>query len=431
MRLHRPTIRPRARLVPAALGLSALVLAVGTQVGNAGAKTARSSVATTAAAKLTCGQYDPTLASDPSGILQTLPKAAQAAYTYDPYPVEGTPWSTFKGVKPPYKLAYVGEPYYGSAGWVSHVATEFNKLAAQYKKEGLVKSFQEFTPPDPATATPAQQIAAFEQMRRQGVQGIFLLPLSAPAMDAVVTAAGKAGIPVVGVDAIFPGTKYALSVWGNNQEPTYPATLKLIHGKGNVLIVRGIPGGVDEQLWYNEATAAVKACSNAKVVGTVYSQWNDATAKTNILSWVSAHPGVPVNAVLQMGGVTQGIMSAFQQLGGTMPALNAAPCSVGQLSYELGHESSGYNMISSCFSGYQTAWSSWGLMMRVLGGKGPKTSYIPVSFNNKLISNTNLKSIAKANVPLNDSDEPAGALSGWASDSYMNMWFKKPGTPGR
>ena len=88
-------------------------------------------------------------------------------------------------------------------------------------------------------------------------------------------------------------------------------------------------------------------------------------------------------------------------------------------------------MISSCFSGYQTAWSSWGLMMRVLGGKGPKTSYIPVSFNNKLISNTNLKSIAKANVPLNDSDEPAGALSGWASDSYMNMWFKKPGTPGR
>ena len=153
MRLHRPIMRPRARLIPAALGLSALVLAVGTQVGNAGAKTARSAAATAAAAKLSCGQYDPTLASDPSGILKTLPKAAQAAYTYDPYPVEGTPWSTFKGVKPPYKLAYVGEPYYGSAGWVSHVATEFNKLAAQYKKEGLVKSFQEFTPPDPATAT--------------------------------------------------------------------------------------------------------------------------------------------------------------------------------------------------------------------------------------------------------------------------------------
>ena len=148
MRLQKPTIRPTTRLVPAvALSLSALVLAVGTQVGNAGARTTRSAGAKTAAAKLSCGQYDPTLAPDPSGILKTLPAAAQAAYTYDPYPVEGTPWSTFKGKKPPYKLAYVGEPYYGSAGWVSHVATEFNKLAAQYKKEGLVKSFQEFTPP--------------------------------------------------------------------------------------------------------------------------------------------------------------------------------------------------------------------------------------------------------------------------------------------
>jgi ribose transport system substrate-binding protein len=415
----------------AALSLTALVVAVGTQVGDAGAKTARSASATGAVAKLSCGQLDPTTAPDPSGILKTLPAGARAAYTYDPYPVASTPWSTFKGKKPPYKLAYVGEPYYGSAGWVSHVATEFTKLAAQYKKEGLVKSFQEFTPPDPATATPAQQIAAFQQMVREGVQGVFLLPLSAEAMNAQVDAAGKAGIPVIGIDAIFPGSKYALSVWGNNQEPTYPATLKLIHGTGNVLIVRGIPGGVDEQLWYNEALAAVKSCPHAKVAGTVYSQWNDATAKSNILSWVAAHPGVKISAVLQMGGVTQGIMSAFQQLGGTMPALNAAPCSVGQLSYQLAHKSSGYNMVSTCFSGYQTAWSSWGLMMRVLGGKGPKTSYIPVSFQDKLITNTNLKSIATANKPLNDSDEPAGSLSGWASDSYMNMWFKKPGTPGR
>jgi ABC-type sugar transport system substrate-binding protein len=325
----------------------------------------------------------------------------------------------------------VGEPYYGSAGWVSHVATEFKTLAAQYKREGLVSSFQEFTPPDPATATPAQQIAAFQQMVRAGVDGIFVLPLSSEAMNATVDAAGKAGIPVIGVDTIFPGSKYVFSVWGNNQEPTYPATMNLIHGTGNVLIVRGIPGGVDEQLWYNEATAAVKACPHAKVVGTVYSQWDDATAKTNILSWVAAHPGVKISAVLQMGGVTQGIMSAFQQLGGTMPALNAAPCSLGQLSYQLGHEKQGYNMVSTCFSGYQTAWSSWGVMMRVLGGKKPKTSYIPVSFAKKLITNTNLKSIAKPNVPLNDSDEPAGKLDGWASDSYMNMWFKKSGTPGR
>jgi ribose transport system substrate-binding protein len=423
------------RWAPVAAGLSALALVGCGSAGSTGSPSASSTaVASAGTAKptgLACGQLDPAAAPDPSGILKTLPTAAQAAYTYDPYPVQGTPWSTFAGKKPPYKLAYVGEPYYGSAGWVSHVAKEFQTLAAQYKREGLVSSFQEFTPPDPATATPAQQIAAFQQMVREGVDGIFVLPLSSEAMNATVDAAGKAGIPVIGVDTIFPGSKYVFSVWGNNQEPTYPATMNIIHGSGNVLIVRGIPGGVDEQLWYNEAMQAAKACPHVKVVGTVYSQWVDATAKTNILSWVAAHPGVKIDAVLQMGGVTQGIMGAFQQLGGTMPVVSVAPCSVGQLSYQLAHKGQGYNMASTCFSGYQTAWSSWGAMMRILGGKAPKTSYIPVSFEHKLITNANVASIATPNLPLNDSDEPAGQIDGWASDSYMNMWFKKPGTPGR
>jgi ABC-type sugar transport system substrate-binding protein len=396
-----------------------------------GSATAVASSGASNSSSLACGAVDPKLAPDPSGLLKTLPQAAQAAYTYDPYPVQATPWTAFAGKKPPYKLAYVGEPYYGSAGWVSHVAKEFQTLADQYKRAGLVSSFKEFTPPDPATATPAQQIAAFQQMVRSGVDGIFVLPLSSQAMNATVDAAGKAGLPVIGVDTIFPGSKYVFSVWGNNQEPTYPATMKIIHGTGNVLIVRGIPGGVDEQLWYDEAQQAIKACPNVKVVGTVYSQWVDATAKTNILSWVAAHPGVKIDAVLQMGGVTQGIMGAFQQLGGKMPAISVAPCSVGQLSYQLAHKSQGYDMASTCFSGYQTAWSSWGAMMRILAGNGPKTSYVPVSFQDKLITNANLTSIAKPNQPLDDSDEPAGQIDSWASDNYMNMWFKKPGTPGR
>jgi ribose transport system substrate-binding protein len=416
----------------AAVTVSIVALAGFTVVaGIATASPSRPAAASVAAAKVACGALDPTLAPDPQGALKTLSAKARSAYTYDPYTVKPSPWSSFAGKKPPYKLAYVGEPHYGSAGWVSHVSIEFKKLFAQYKKQGLVSSYQEFSPPDPATATPAQQIAAFQQMVRAGVDGVFVLPLSDVAMTRVVDAAGKSGIPVVGVDTIFSGSKYAVSVWGNNQEPTYPATMKIIHGKGNVLIVRGIAGGPNEQLWYDEATQAVKDCPQAKVVGVVKGEWSDATAKTNILSWVASHPGVKVDAVLQMGGVTQGIMGAFVQLGGTMPAISVAPCSVGQLSYQLGHMKQGYNMASTCFSGYQTAWSSWGAMLRVLGGKGPKTNYIPVSFNDKLITNANIKSIAKPGISLNTADEPAGKVDGWASDSYMDMWFKKPGTPGR
>jgi ribose transport system substrate-binding protein len=378
-----------------------------------------------------CGRYDPALAPDPQGLLAKLPKEAQAAYTYDPFPVKPTPWSSFKGKKPPYKLGYVGEPYLGSGGWVGHVSKEFHQLAAQYKRAGLVSSFQEFTPPDPATATPAQQIAAFQQMARAHLDGILVLPLSEQAMTPAVDAAGRAGIPVVGVDTIFPDSNYAFAVWGNNQEPTYPATMKMIHGKGNVLIVRGIAGGVNEQLWYDEAVQAVKDCPGAKIVGVVRSNWVDATAKTNVLSFMAAHPGLKIDAVLQMGGVTQGLMGAFLQRGGKMPAISVAPCTTGQLSYQLAHKDEGYDMASTCFSGYQTAWSSWGAMLRILSGNGPKTSYIPVSFNDKLITNANVASIGQPNVPVTTTDEPPGPVDGWASDKYMDMWFEKPGTPGR
>jgi ribose transport system substrate-binding protein len=378
-----------------------------------------------------CGSYDSSLAPDPQGVLSTLPKDAQANYTYDPFPVKSTPWSSFKGKKPPYKLGYVGEPYLGSGGWVGHVSNEFHQLAEQYKKLGLVSSFQEFTPPDPATATPAQQIAAFQQMTRAHLDGIFVLPLSDGAMTPAIDAAGKAGIPVIGVDTIFPDSKYAFSVWGNNQEPTYPATMGIIHGKGNVLIVRGIAGGVNEQLWYDEAVQAVKDCPGAKIVGVVRSDWVDATAKTNVLSFMAAHPGMKIDAVLQMGGVTQGLMGAFLQRGGQMPAISVAPCTTGQLSYQLAHKAEGYDMASTCFSGYQTAWSSWGAMLRILNGNGPKTSYIPVSFKDKLITNANIASIAKPNVAVSTTDEPPGPVDGWASDKFMDMWFEKPGTPGR
>jgi hypothetical protein len=114
-----------------------------------------------------------------------------------------------------------------------------------------------------------------------------------------------------------------------------------------------------------------------------------------------------------------------------MPAISVAPCTTGQLSYLLDHKKDGYDMASTCFSGYQTAWSSWGAMMRILDGRGPKTSYIPVSFNDKMITGANVASIAKSGVPVTSTDEPPGPEDGWASDQYMDMWFSKPGTPGR
>ena len=60
------------------------------------------------AAKQACGQdinYDST--NDASGVLKTLPASLQSHFTSWPNPVATTPWSTFKGVKGPWKIGLI------------------------------------------------------------------------------------------------------------------------------------------------------------------------------------------------------------------------------------------------------------------------------------------------------------------------------------
>jgi ribose transport system substrate-binding protein len=363
-------------------------------------------------------------------VFKRLPKAAKAQYTYFPYPVTKTPWSTFKGKKPPWKIGYISQPLFGSAGWLYHNLVEIKKLAAEYKKKGLVSSLETYVPPDPATATPAQQIAAIQKMVRDGVDGIIILPLATEATIPAIDAAGKAGVPVVGLDAPLPGSKYGVYTFTDNNSPTYPPTMKIIGGKGNVLIVRGVAGSGAESNWYDQAVKAVKRCTDAKIVGEIKGDWNNATAKTNILSFLASHPGTQIDAVLEMGGMAPGIFDAFIQQGTKMPAISIAPCTVGVLSYWLAHKDTQKHS-ATCFSGYQSAWSNWGVLMRILGGKRPKVNGMSISLVGKTVSNANLAQYAKPGLPLDAQDEPTGSINGYASDKFLDMFFAKPGTPGR
>jgi ribose transport system substrate-binding protein len=287
-----------------------------------------------------------------------------------------------------------------------------------------------YVPPDPATATPAQQIAAIQNMVREGVDAIMMEPLSDNTLNPAIDAAGKAGITVIAVDSPLVGSKYGVFTYTDNNSPTYPETLNLIGGKGNVLIVRGVIGSGAEQFWYSQAVAAAKRCPGIKVVGTLNGNWDNATAKTAILSFLAAHPGVKINGVLEMGGMAPGIFDAFLQRGSTVPAVNIEPCPTGVLSWWLAHKSSA-KFDAACFDGYQTAWANWGIMMRILAGNGPKVNGISIGLVGKLITNSNLSVYAKPGLQIDAQDEPQGPINGYASDKYLDLFFNKPGTPGR
>ena len=421
--IRRPSITwSRRRWL--ALGVVSLLAVAVIEFGSSPpAATAR---ATAAASK--CGVDVPV--SPTSAAFKSLPPAVQKEYTYFPYPVTSTPWSTFKGKKPPWKIGYISEPLFGSGGWLVHILAEVKALAKQYEKMGLVSSLVTYVPPDPATATPAEQIAAIQKMVREGVDAIMLEPLSTNTLNPAIDAAGKAGIPVISVDNPLIGSKYGVFTYTDNNSPTYPQVLKLIGGKGNVLIARGVLGSGAEAFWYGQAKAAAARCPGIKVVGTINGNWDNATVETGILSFLAAHPGVTINGVLEMGGMAPGIFGAFLQHGTTVPAVNIEPCPTGVFSNWLAHKSTA-KYIGACFDGYQTAWTNWGIMLRILAGKGPKVNGISIGLVGKLITSANLSVYAKPGLDINAQDEPRGPINGYGSDKFLDQYFAKPGSPGR
>ena len=165
-----------------------------------------------------CGEDVVYPAKDPDGAFKKLPKDIQARYGPYPYEIKATPWEAFKGKPKPWKIGLitfpVGSPWLADV--IKQVGTEFNKAKAKGLVEGTL---QKYIQPSYATATPEQQIAAIQQMVRDGIDGILLLPLAGPPLAPAIDAAGKAGVPVVILDNVVSDAKYAVNVWSQNNSP--------------------------------------------------------------------------------------------------------------------------------------------------------------------------------------------------------------------
>ena len=240
---------------------------------------------------------------------------------------------------------------------IKQVGVEFNKAKAKGLVEGTL---QKYIQPSYATATPEQQINAIQQMVRDGIDGILLLPLAGPPLAPSIDAAGKAGVPVVILDNVVADAKYAVNVWSQNNSPAAAGVAGLVK-TGNVLFVRGIAGNPVEQAFQDAAVADVKACPGLKIVGTIYGKWTNATAKAETVKWLAAHPDTKIDAVIQNGIMMAGIVQAFQQTGRPVPPISGGGCQGGDLSWWLKNKAT-YKTVANCFNGFQTGWSEFRLL---------------------------------------------------------------------
>ena len=415
----------RARRARPSAAIAAMLLLCAIVAAVFAATSASASSTSVAATAQKCGEDVVYPAKDPDGAFKKLPKEIQARYGPYPYEIKATPWEAFKGKPKPWKIGLitfpVGSPWLADV--IKQVGTEFNKAKAKGLVEGTL---QKYIQPSYATATPEQQINAIQQMVRDGVDGILLLPLAGPPLAPSIDAAGKAGVPVVILDNVVSDAKYAVNVWSQNNSPAAAGVAGLVK-TGNVLFVRGIAGNPVEQAFQDAAVTDVKACPGLKIVGTIYGKWTNATAKAETVKWLAAHPDTKIDAVIQNGIMMAGIVQAFQQAGRPVPPISGGGCQGGDLSWWLKNKAT-YKTVANCFNGFQTGWSEFRLLSRILDGRGLRVAdiHIPVP----IVTNANLHIYATPGKPLSWPGEPRGPIDGWASNKTLDGYFHKPGNPG-
>ena len=409
--------RFRAVVAVGAAGAVAATMALA-GTGSAVAKSAR------AAAAHPCGYSVPVGPANPSGVYSTMTPALKSVYASDPGAVNASPWAHSKPVKGPWKIGYIAfaitNPYN------QHVLDGLKAQFAKAKAKGLVSgSLVTNIPATIAASTPEQEIAAIQQMVRQGINLIIMEPIAGDPVVPAIDAAGKAGVPVILTDIPLPQTKYGVVVWSQNQYLADAGTLGLIK-KGNLLIVRGLAGNPNDVVLYNQKIADLKYCPNIKVAASIYGNWDNGSAKTAVSQYLAAHPQ-SVDGVLQDGGMMAGAIEAFQAAGLKVPPIADDECQGGDLSWWLAHKST-YKTFGGCFNGYQGAYVFFNTALRILAGDGPKyqTLEIPAPY----VTNANIAKYATPGLPLTSPNEQGGPSTVWCSDKCLNAYFNKPGTPG-
>jgi ribose transport system substrate-binding protein len=197
-----------------------------------------------------------------------------------------------------------------------------------------------------------------------------------------------------------------------------------IKGKGNLLVVEGIPGTSASDSQNKGALAALKKYPDVKVVGSVAGMWTDQVAQAEIQKWLATNPG-QLDGVIIQSASELGALRALLQSGRPMP-----PITIGGELGALCYWRKNPKFISSAIQAWPPGDDfemSWNVMMRTLEGQGPKVQSIltkPFAINydqltKVLDDNCNVDSDAWYTV----------GLEKWASKDYLDQFFLRPADP--
>jgi len=347
-------------------GLATLALAVG--LGMSACSSSSSGTTSTAghaSGGSKCGTIPTTLPSDPDGVLASMPSSLRALYNGYPTPVYKSVFATWK-------------PKSGSktVGFLLSETNNGYQLALQAILEGMLKGAGYKVDAVTSSDEVTDQVADFNQMVERKDALIVYEPLSSSAFTTAAKNAAAAGIPsisllnpVASADTISLGANDWLQGAQLAQQ-----VAKDIGGKGMVLDVHGISGvGIDIAA-YDGAHAVFKLCPGITTNDTIYDQFSDATAKSDVQTYLETHPQ-KIAAAMTSGSGATGVLEGFQAAGKTVPEIANDSMEDGELAYWDQHKAS-YKGVGITTTPPQLAIATTTLVKDLFAGDGVKISAV-------------------------------------------------------
>ncbi len=270
------------------------------------------------------------------------------------------------------------------------------------------------------------QIQQIRQLVDQGVDAIIICCSNPTALNQAIQYAFDRGVPV------FSFTGYTTSPLSVSSSVNYHQAgfdvgtwmAEEIGGKGNVLVVEGIPGYSASDSQNRGVLDGLSQYPGIKVTGQIAHMWTSQVGQAETQKWLATHPGQLDGMAVQSSGET-GVLAALQQSGREM-----IPLSIGGELGALCYWRNNPDYISAAIQTWPPGDDvelGWNIMMRTLQGQGPKIQSILVP--PRKITYSDVETLLDEDCDTNSTGWYNPGIDIWGGADYLDNFFLRPADP--
>jgi len=366
------------------------------------------------------------ISANAEGVDQINPDVAKRLYNpqmIDPaQPVGSSPLKDFKAKHaPPWKIGYAST--YAGNTWRANAMDRLQKeIIPEYKKLGLISEVVVTQ----SNLNDSTQIQQMRQLVDQGVDAIITCCSNPTAINQTIQYAYDKGVPVFSLTG-YVTAPTAINSSSNYQVAGFEIGKRMaddLGGKGNVLVVEGIPGTSTSDSQDRGIKAGLATALGIKVVGTVAGMWTDQVAQGEVQKWLATHPG-KLDGVVVQSAAEMGVLRALQQSGRTGVKVSIGG-EMGALCTWRKHPELTSSAVQAWPPGDEMS-LIWDLTIRTLEGQGPKIQSVlaqPV-----VVTHDEIMKLLPENCDESAQNWLEVGKSRWGSEDYLKDFFYRPADP--